>query len=58
MKGRIDRYFELLPIMIIVLIVMASEYRHQCIESKSFGLTSVEVQSPKVEFATPRLIFR
>lgn len=55
MKDSAERYFELLPVLLIALIMLAAEYR-------KFAPLAIEPPNlPALErtvFTTPRLIFR
>jgi hypothetical protein len=55
MKDSADKYFELLPVLLIVLIMLAAEYR-------KVSPLSIELnQLPSLErsvFTPPRVIFR
>ncbi len=53
MKRQLERYFELLPILVIILIMMAGERRHSKIQPVEFDLSA-----PAMESQIPHLIFR
>jgi len=53
MKRQLERYFELFPILAIILIMMAAEHRQSKLQHLGFGLSV-----PSVEVLAPRLIFR
>jgi hypothetical protein len=53
MKRFLDRYFELLPIAAIILIMMAAESRHLKSLTHPQGLNI-----PTIDTKVPRLIFR
>ncbi len=55
MKGQLERYFELFPILAIILIMMAAERQQSKLQylDLGFGLCV-----PSIEVPAPRLIFR
>jgi hypothetical protein len=55
MKDSADRYFELLPVLLIALIMLAAEYRK--LAPLAIELGQVPVLERSV-FTAPRVIFR
>lgn len=58
MKQQFERYFELLPLLAIILILIANEHRQaapQMVESERSGF---EVNAPAIDVQMPRLILR
>jgi hypothetical protein len=55
MKQQFDRYFELFPLIAIILILVAREHREQ---RPVFEPTVVDYSMPSLEVQAPRLIFR
>ena len=53
MKRQLERYFELFPILAIILIMMAAECQQSKLQYLDFGLSV-----PSIEVPAPRLIFR
>jgi len=52
MKQQLDRYFELLPVLLIIAILIAGEIRSQWSAGPS------KVSYPKLDVEAPRLILR
>ena len=59
MRRQLERYFELFPLIAIILILIAGEHRRQSapqlVESERSGF---EFAAPPVEVEMPRLILR
>lgn len=55
MNRHFDRYFELFPLILIILILVSREYRDQ---SRSFERTVRDTSFSSLEVQVPRLILR
>ena len=53
MKRQLERYFELFPILAIILIMMAGERRQLKLQNGDFGFSA-----PSMNLQVPRIIFR
>ena len=53
MKRQIERYFELFPILAIILIMIAAESRQLNLQPAGMGLSI-----PTIDVKAPRVIFR
>ncbi len=52
MKRHFERYFELFPMLVIILILVANEHRHSNAQTIGFepNVFSVGVQAPRLIF--------
>ena len=53
MKRQLERYFELFPVLVIILIMMAAERRQSKFQPVGF-----EFDVPSIDVQAPRIIFR
>jgi hypothetical protein len=56
MKSHFDRYFELLPALVIVLLLVLADGARELVREQSIG--PVLVGAPEMIWDAPRLIFR
>jgi hypothetical protein len=56
MKSHYDRYFELLPTLVIVLLLVLADGARELIRDRAFS--SIHVAAPEQLSDAPRLIFR
>jgi hypothetical protein len=56
MKSHFDRYFELLPALVIVLLLVLADGARQLIREETIG--TVLIGAPESLSDAPRLIFR
>jgi len=59
MKRHLDRYFELFPLLIVILILVAAEHRRdRAVAPVSFNTPGFDYSFPSVDMQIPRVIVR
>lgn len=59
MKPHLDRYFELFPLLAIIIILIAGEMRQNRVPAPlAFERPVFDYPVPSIEVQTPRILFR
>ena len=58
MRQQLERYFELLPLFAIILILIAGEQRQAAPQRVEFEHSGFELTVPPIDVQIPRLILR
>ena len=58
MRQQFERYFELLPLLAIILILIANEHRQAAPQMVEFEQSGLELNAPAIDVQMPRLILR
>ena len=58
MRQQLERYFELLPLVAIILILIAGEQRRVARQRVEFERSGFELTVPPIDVQMPRLILR
>ena len=59
MKRQLDRYFELFPLLVVILILLAGEHRRERVVAPvSFDGQYFDYSLPTVDVQIPRVILR
>ncbi len=58
MRDQLDRYFELVPVLVIALLVLLGEQGLVVPISLGMDRSGLEISAPQFQLEAPRLIFR
>lgn len=58
MRQQIDRYFELLPVLTIVVLLLCGEKAREKTFAPDFDRADFDLSLPQSQVEVPRLIFR